>query len=216
MTTLKKSSGIAREGWPFIAVFGLGGAVACLAGGRVALLLGLPCLFLGLACACFFRDPERVCPATADILSPADGRVLEVAAIDGEGYGDGKVVRIFLSILDVHIQRAPLAGEILSVRHTPGRLLCANHRRAHLVNENTLFELQASRGRLAVRSIAGFVARRVVSWVPQGAQVETGQRLGMIRFGSQVDVYVPADVEILVRVGERVRAGLTSVGRWPR
>jgi phosphatidylserine decarboxylase len=207
---------VAREGVPLIAGTGLLGVVlasTCFPGGRSVGILGM---LLSVTLVYFYRDPDRPRIDTEDLLSPADGRVLEVAETQGEVGGCGRVVRLFLSILDVHVQRAPAAGTVLSIRRTPGGFLRANHPRAHLVNESVLVEVQTSHGRVAVQSIAGFVARRVVCRVDVGTVVASGDRIGMIHFGSQVDLHVPLEVEIQVRPGDRVTGGRTVIGRWPR
>jgi phosphatidylserine decarboxylase len=162
----------------------------------------------------FFRDPDRDIPRTDDVLSPADGRVMEVADIDGEGYGPGRVVRIFLSVLDVHVQRSPVSGRVAKVRYRPGKFLDARDPRASFVNESNALEIESPRGRVVVRQIAGLIARRILCWVRPEENLSQGERFGLIRFGSQVDLYLPSDAEIVVSVGQRVVGGVTSVARW--
>ncbi|MBI4396405.1 MAG: phosphatidylserine decarboxylase, partial [Elusimicrobia bacterium] len=180
-----------------------------------AKLVGVLCVLLAVFSVSFFRDPERAVPATGDVLSPADGTVLEVLTTDGEGYGPGRVVRIFLSVFDVHIQRSPVAGQVKSIRYQPGIFLDARDPRAAFANESNAIEIESENGRILVKQIAGLVARRIVCWVRPEDGVAAGERVGLIRFGSQVDLYVPSDVEIVIKEGDKVVGGETVVGRWP-
>ncbi|MBK8575112.1 MAG: phosphatidylserine decarboxylase family protein [Elusimicrobia bacterium] len=163
----------------------------------------------------FFRDGKRVIPETQDIVSPGDGRVLEVADVDGEGYGRGRVIRIFLSVLDGHVQRSPVAGKVVGTHYRPGSFLDARDPRAPFENESNSIDIECSRGRVRVRQIAGLIARRILCWVRPDDAVELGERIGLIRFGSQVDLYLPIDTNIVVKEGQRVRAGQTILARWP-
>ncbi|HNI56453.1 MAG TPA: phosphatidylserine decarboxylase, partial [Elusimicrobiota bacterium] len=162
----------------------------------------------------FFRDGERTVPVTTDLLAPADGTVTEVSDVDGEGYGRGRVIRIFLSVFDGHVQRAPLAGRVTKTHYQPGLFLDARNARAAFANESNAIEIESSKGRVVVRQIAGLIARRIVCWVRPDDVVEAGERIGLIRYGSQVNLYVPLDVEITVKDGDKVSAGQTIVGRW--
>jgi phosphatidylserine decarboxylase len=163
----------------------------------------------------FFRDGEREIPETEDILSPADGTVREIVTMDGEGYGTGRVIRIFLSVFDGHIQRSPVAGKVKSIHYMPGLFLDARDTRAPFANESNMIEFETSRGRVAVKQIAGLIARRIVCWVREDDDLQLGERIGLIRFGSQVDLYLPRDVEVTVKEGEKVVAGQTVMGKWP-
>ncbi|MBK6880222.1 MAG: phosphatidylserine decarboxylase family protein [Elusimicrobia bacterium] len=205
---------VAGDGWKFIGGFLVVGLLAGLGGvwfARVVAVVGV--LAAGFALY-FFRDPDRDVPRTEDVLSPADGRVMEVAAIDGEGYGAGRVIRIFLSVMDVHIQRSPVGGRVIKARYRPGKFLDARDPRAPFVNESNALEIETPRGRVVVRQIAGLIARRILCWARPEETLAPGERFGLIRFGSQVDLYLPADVEILVGVGQRVVGGVTAVARW--
>ncbi len=206
---------IAPDGWRFVLGFGAAGAVFLFILGWAGYALGG--LFIGLALfsAYFFRDGERRAPDTQDLVSPADGRVLEIADIDGEDFGRGRVIRIFLSVLDGHVQRAPASGRVVRTLYRPGSFLDARHPRAPFENEANAIELETPRGRVMVRQIAGLIARRVLCWIRPEDTVASGERIGLIRFGSQVDLYVPPEVEIAVQVGDRVRGGETVVARWP-
>lgn len=199
---------VAREGWPFILPLVAGGALFFVLGaGGVGAVLAL----LGGAVALFFRDPERVPPRIGGVLlAPADGRVVRIGpAVDGRR---GTEVSIFLSLFDVHINRAPCGGEVGEVRYTPGRFQVAWKEEASRVNEQTLIQLKGERGEIFVRQVAGILARRIVTWVRPGQRVQAGERIGLIRFGSRVDLLLPEGVAPRVRVGDRVRGGETIVG----
>ena len=156
---------IASDGWKFILGFALLGGLALFGGVWFARVAGVALLIAAVFSLYFFRDPHRRVPKTDDILSPADGRVLAVADVDGEGYGSGRVIRIFLSVMDVHVQRAPAAGRVTKTQYRPGVFLDARDRRAPFVNESNAVEIDTVRGRIMVRQIAGLIARRILCWV---------------------------------------------------
>ncbi len=216
------TSPIAREGLPFVA--------ACLAAAAVAALWARSggwgtrgvapaiCLALTIFVAYFFRDPERAPPRGADlVVSPADGRVVGVGEVVDEAFAGGAATRItvFLSIFDVHVQRAPLAGEATRYEYRPGRFLPAWRDEASEANEQATLAIATPRGPVVVRQIAGLVARRIVTYPRPGDALSRGQRIGLIRFGSRVDLLVPADWPVLARPGDRVRGGETPVARVP-
>lgn len=206
-TAVGRSLPIAREGFPFVVTPMAVGGLMLMAGFR---RLGLAGILLGSACAYFFRDPDRRAPTGDGLLvAPADGRVMEVVTTP-----DGTRVSTFLSILDVHINRAPCAGKIRRIEYHPGRFLPAWKSAASHENEQNRIEIETPRGSVRVTQIAGVLARRIVSWVRSGQEVAAGARIGLIRFGSRVDLEVPPDVRILVRVGAMLRAGETVVGEW--
>jgi phosphatidylserine decarboxylase len=154
----------------------------------------------------FFRDPERVVPQTSGaIVSPADGRVMEIVAVEAQTHR----VSIFLSILDVHINRAPYGGTVSKVAYTPGKFLAAYRREASLVNEANSVSIQNHDREFIVKQIAGVIARRIVCRVHPGDVLEKGQRYGLIRFGSRVDLVLPQEAEVVVQVGDFVRGGET-------
>jgi len=154
----------------------------------------------------FFRDPERVPPAQAEVLvSPADGRIVRA---------EPERVSIFLSLTDVHVCRAPQGGRIRGVNHVRGRFLAAFHEEASEQNERTTITLETSRGPLVFTLVAGLIARRIVCKVVRGQSVAVGERVGLIRFGSRVDLDVPPNARIEVRVGDRVRAGESVIARF--
>ena len=170
-------------------------------------------LAVAAAVAGFFRDPARVTPGDEGlVVSPADGKVVEVD--DDGGHPGGRRVSIFLSPLDVHINRAPLDARVADIRYQPGRFLAAYKGKASEENERNAVELTDASGRtVRVVQIAGFLARRIVCDVGRGDSLKRGERFGMIMFGSRVDLHLPADATVAVRPGERVRGGETIVAR---
>ncbi len=165
----------------------------------------------------FFRDPERRPPDDpAAIIAPADGRVVQIeqGAEFAAAGGRGRRISIFLSVFDVHINRAPVAGTIRSSEHSPGIFLDARRPEAAGRNERRDWVIETGRGPCAVAQIAGLIARRIVAWSRPGDRVAAGERIGMIRFGSRTDLLIPESADVAVRVGDRVRAGETIVARW--
>jgi phosphatidylserine decarboxylase len=200
---------IAKEGWPFVA---LPGAIAL----GLALLghrrLALPFAAAAGASAAFFRDPERAIPLVANgVLAPADGRVISVEDAVDPFVGPAVRVAIFLSPLDVHINRAPIDGVVTAVLYTPGAFRPAYHAAADS-NERCAIRLQGEHTRVTVVQIAGVAARRIVCRVGAGDKLAAGERYGMIRFGSRTDCYLPRGAEVTVRAGEAVRGGQTVIG----
>lgn len=172
-------------------------------------------IFLGLFVFYFFRDPDRTIPTDpGTVVSPADGHIVEVVSepLDGR---PGRRISIFLSIWDVHVQRAPVAGRIARVVYRPGKFYAALRKTASEKNEQNIITMQTrSGGTLVFKQIAGAIARRVLCWKTVDAQVALGERVGMIRFGSRVDVWLPEAAEILVRRGQRVRGGASILAKW--
>jgi phosphatidylserine decarboxylase len=178
--------------------------------------LGVVGVVLGVFSLFFFRDFDRATPPNESLIySPADGKVME-AAILTEGPNQGLMqVRIFLSVFDGHIQRVPAAGVIKKIDYKKGLFLDARDPKAHIDNEQNTIVLETSKGTLIVKQIAGLIARRIVCYVKEGAQLVQGERYGLIRFGSQVDVIMPPSVRVLVKEGQRVVGGETVLGEWP-
>jgi phosphatidylserine decarboxylase len=163
----------------------------------------------------FFRDPERVIPSDPGaIVSPGDGRVVVVTDEENAGR-PGKRISIFLAVWNVHVNRAPAAGVITRMEYRPGKFLAAMRERASMENEQNVFTLSTDAGEMVFKQIAGLIARRVVSWKSEGERVARGERIGLVRFGSRVDVWLPKDAEILVRLGENVKGGSSVLARWP-
>lgn len=183
-----------------------------------ALLFGywfaaLPLLLLAAFMAYFFRDPRRSSPADDSlVVSPADGRVTRVQRL-AEGETSPTLVSIFLSPFDVHINRAPISGEVLDVTYTKGRFTIATSVDASLVNEQNALTIRNERVTVVCKQIAGILARRIVCWKKAGDSVERGERFGLIKFSSRTDLVLPPEVEVRVSVGERVRGGVSIIGR---
>jgi phosphatidylserine decarboxylase len=178
--------------------------------------LAAPLLVLGAFVFYFFRDPEREIPRVAGgVVAPADGRVVVVTDESYEGRA-GKRISIFLAVWNVHVNRAPAAGTITQLEYKPGKFHAAMLARASVENEQNVFHLATEAGEIVFKQIAGWVARRVVSWKRPGDKVACGERIGMIRFGSRMDVWLPQDAEIRVRPGERVAAGSSILAHWER
>jgi phosphatidylserine decarboxylase len=171
-------------------------------------------IFLGLFVLYFFRDPERAIPLEQGaVVSPADGRVVEIVEEAFEGQ-PGRRVSIFLSVWDVHVNRAPAAGTIRRVEYRPGRFYAALRARASAENEQNVIHLATPAGEMAFKQIAGWIARRVICWKREGDAVARGERVGLIRFGSRVDVWLPPAAEITVRRGQKVAGGASVLARW--
>lgn len=201
-----------RDGYKFLA--------PPLALGVIAAALGWPgtagaLLALAAFVAIFFRDPERQPPADPSaVVSPADGRVTDVVQETFDGR-PGRRISIFLAIWNVHVNRAPMSGRLERVEYRPGKFYAAMRSRASAENEQNVFYLDTDRGRIVFKQVAGWIARRVVSWKSSGDSVKLGERIGLIRFGSRMDLWLPDGAEILVRPGEKVAGGTSVVARWP-
>lgn len=205
---------IASEGWWFILVpLAAAGLVAWLGWPKTALLPLLLAAFMGY----FFRDPERTPPAVPGaILAPADGRVVEVRPDVQDAFvGRARQVSIFLSPLDVHVNRSAIAGRVVTVDYRPGAFLPAYRPEASARNEQTSLAIDGEGGRVVMRQIAGVLARRIVCLARAGDTLRAGERFGMIKFGSRMDVVMPARARLQVQVGDRVRAGETILGVLP-
>jgi len=173
---------------------------------------------LGLFVLYFFRDPEREVPADERIIvSAADGLVVDVVEMDEPDFGLGRMRRIavFLSVFDVHVNRAPFAGTIKRTTYKAGEFLDVRHKESSTRNECRSWWIETERGPVAVRQIAGLVARRIVAWSGEGDAVARGFRFGMIRFGSRTEVFVPLECSVLVKAGDRVAGASTPIARWP-
>lgn len=164
--------------------------------------------------AFFFRDPNRKPPADSDVVvSPADGRVTRVDRLEADSDQSPTLVSIFLSPFDVHINRAPIAGEITDVSYLRGKFLMATKEQASVVNEQNALTIRGEKITVVCKQIAGILARRIICWKHAGDAVALGERFGLIKFSSRTDVLLPANVQVLVTVGARVRGGTTVIGR---
>jgi phosphatidylserine decarboxylase len=198
---------IAREGIPLVLAGLVLTAVLWIAGWGGAALAALA---LSAFVAFFFRDPERDVPRQeAAILAPGDGKVIAV-----RDEGPERMVSIFLSLFDVHVNRAPISGVVQEVEHRPGRFLSAYKDAASRENERTRIVISGDRGTVTFMQVAGLVARRIVCHLRAGQTVSAGDRVGLIRFGSRVDVILPPTADPEVAVGDRVRGGLSVVARF--
>jgi phosphatidylserine decarboxylase len=165
----------------------------------------------------FFRDPRRNIPKEAEtIVAPADGRITEIAQVREDSYLNASAckVGIFLSLFDVHLNRAPYSGKVEFVKYTPGKFLNAGNLESSKVNEANAVGIATKKCKMLLRQIAGIIARRIVCELKEGDRVETGQKIGMIKFGSRTELYVPVDsgFELRVKLGQKVKAGETVIG----
>jgi len=205
--------GVAREGYPFIAIAWAVLLVLALVSRPLA-LVWLPVAVWVVA---FFRDPVRTGPRGEDlVIAPADGKVVSIVRIHEPDYHGAEVVRvaIFMNVFNVHVNRYPASGTVEYRHDRPGRFLNAASEKASLENEQNSVGLATPRGKLLIRQIAGLVARRIVTDHSEGTMVRQGDRLGLIRFGSRVDLFLPPAAAIRVAVGDHTRAGETVVATW--
>jgi phosphatidylserine decarboxylase len=206
---------IAREGIFYVLVPGALAVVLILLGfWPVGLFFAAVAAFM----AFFFRDPRRQPPKDPNVvLAPADGRVTRVQRLEGEATesasGSATVVSIFLSPLDVHINRAPIAGEITDVSYMRGKFLMATNENSSIVNEQNALTIKGEKITVVCKQIAGILARRIVCWKRVGQRVDLGERFGLIKFSSRTDLILPSNVEVLVAEGARVKGGTTIIGR---
>jgi len=208
---------ILKEGYPFIFPALAGGAalliVSIIAGlmpvTAVCFALGCVLIIFALFCMYFFRDPKiEITRGEALILSPCNGTVMEVIE-----EGEQKIIRVFLSIFSVHLQRSPVSGTVVDVTRKDGKFYAAWNPLAQSQNEQNIITIQSEDGVYVVRQIAGLVARRCVSWVKTGDILEIGDKIGMIKFSSQVDLHLPKTAVIDVKTGDKTKAGITVMGK---
>lgn len=206
-------SPIAAEGYPFIALFAFVTIVFALLGWG---WLALPSLALTLFTVYFFRDPERIIPSDEDaVIAPADGRIVFLDEVMEERYAHEPTLKIsiFMSVFNVHVNRAPARGTVVDKFYNRGEFLNAALDKASLENEQCGLLLETGHGRkILFVQIAGLIARRIITYPKVGDLLERGERYGLIRFGSRVDLYLPRGTEPLVRLGDHVTAGETILG----
>lgn len=211
---------ICKAGWPFIIGCLLcAAALAFLSHSFASAWLGLASgtAFLAAAfCAYFFRDPFRRIPAGEGlVLSPADGKIMEIADVrDAVSREPVWVMRIFLSVFEPHLQRAPVGGRVRSIAYKKGRFLDARDPQAAFENEQNRIVIEGMGEPVVVTQIAGLIARRIVCWVTEGQTVAAGERIGLIRFGSQVDLVLPKSLNLRVKAGDHVTAGDTVIAEF--
>ena len=207
---------IISEGFPFIIPLGIVTLITFIAGFN---WIAVPLLFLTLFTTWFFRNPERTAPENPlQILSPADGKVIgiEEAASDEDPGRTLLKISIFMSVFSVHVNRIPFPGEVISLRYKPGKFLSANLDKASALNERNTVLIRTDDGReIRVVQIAGLIARRIVCWLKEGMKVTKGERFGLIRFGSRVELFLPLGSILHVKRGHKVRAGETPIGELP-
>ncbi|THB79822.1 MAG: phosphatidylserine decarboxylase family protein [Desulfobulbaceae bacterium] len=199
---------IAQEGIPFILYTAFLTMVSALLGLTwTTVLLLVVTSFVTM----FFRDPERFIPDVPNaVVSPADGKVILADQVSDSRFSDVDMVKIsiFMNVFNVHVNRSPIKGVVTGVNHVPGKFLAADHQNAHLKNEYCAVTVKDEAGRSIIFvQIAGLVARRIVCWLEKGDLIGRGERFGLIRFGSRVDIYLPKDAVLQVQVGSKVRAG---------
>ena len=213
----------AREGYPFIAIgvllAGLGwvGVAAGISGPWLRGIAGLLSV-ISILTIWFFRDPAPIIPADAGaVVAPGQGRVMSISEVDEPTFmgGTARRITIFLSVFDVHVQRAPVSGLVEHRSYKPGKYLAAWNEKASQDNEQSSIGISTPQGKVLVRQIAGLIARRIVSDPSEGDDVVRGDRIGLIRFGSRVDLFIPLDWEVVSSVGDRVRVGSSVLARLP-
>ena len=210
----------AREGYPFIliAILVAGGGYLAALGRRSwpLWLLAFVLTLLALWVAYFFRDPERLGERGDDlVISPADGRVVMIAEVDEPSFLHGRATRVsvFMNVFNVHVNRYPVSGTIRFVHYNPGKFLNAAVEKSSLENEQMSVGIEHEGMRVLVRQIAGLIARRIVTYSREGERVEQAERMGIIRFGSRVDVFLPINAQMLVKVGQSTLAGQSVLAR---
>ncbi len=206
---------VAPEGYPFMAIAWAILLVLAVGGWWIGALIWLP---VALWVVAFFRDPAREGPRGEEFLiAPADGKVVSVLdSIDEPDFHGQSVVRvaIFMNVFNVHVNRYPASGTVAYRHDNPGRFFNAASEKASLENEQNSIGLETPKGKILIRQIAGLVARRIVTDHTKGTEVTQGQRMGLIRFGSRVDLFIPRSAKILVSVGDHTKAGETVVATW--
>lgn len=210
-STAETVEAMARDGYLWVLI----PLIATVAAGLLGMWwLAVPLLLLTAFMAYFFRDPHRDVPTDRGlVISPADGRVTRVEKASPNESQSPTVVSIFLSPFDVHINRSPIEGTVVDVTYTKGRFTSATSDRASIVNEQNALTIKSDEMTVVCKQIAGVVARRIVCWKRAGDKLELGERFGLIKFSSRTDLVMPAKVEILVKPGDRVRGGVTIIGR---
>ena len=212
----------AREGLVFIVI------AALIAAGGYALalnrrswplwLVAFALTVIALWVAYFFRDPERVGERGKQlVIAPADGKIVQIAEVDEPEFLQSKAQRIsiFMNVFDVHVNRYPVSGTVRYVHYNKGKFINAAADKASLENEQSSVGIETESGRILVRQIAGLIARRIVTYSKVGEKVDQGDRLGIIRFGSRVDVFLPIDAKVRVKVGQATVAGVTVLAELP-
>ncbi|CAI9084424.1 phosphatidylserine decarboxylase family protein [Candidatus Methylacidiphilum fumarolicum] len=214
-----KDSLLFREAFPIAFTMAMLSLIFLLLPFKPAKFVGVFFLLALLFLFYFFRNPERTIPTDPHyILAPADGKIVEIKVEEKSPFYEGKTTKIsiFLSIFDVHVNRSPVDGKIIKKEYHKGIFLDARNPKASLLNERQDWWIQSTKGCIVgIRQIAGFIARRLVSWKETGDTIKMGERIGMIKFGSRTELYLPSDCIVVVQNGEKVEAGKTVVAKWP-
>ena len=210
-----KNTPIAVEGYPFIAVAGFVTIVFAVLAWKLLAVLGL---CITLFCTYFFRNPERIAPENAHaVLAPADGKIIYIGNVQ-EDRLDAEMVKIsiFMSVFNVHINRVPVSGRVVDTFYKRGKFLDVRDSRATFENEQSGMLIETAGGvKIMVVQVAGLIARRIVCYAEKGDELVRGERYGLIRFGSRLDVYLPKSTDLRVSMGERTVAGETILGLLP-
>ena len=210
----------AREGRPFmlIAAAVTAATLAMAVRSPVAAWAAVPVTALAFLVFYFFRDPERQIPEEYGlVVAPGDGKVIEITEVEEPSFFEGpcRRISIFLSIFDVHVQRAPASGSVVHRAYNPGGFTVAWHPKASQENEQSSLGVVTDSGRFLVRQIAGLIARRIITYPEEGQTLERGERIGLIRFGSRVDLFIPLEWPLECAVGDRAVGGTTVMARQP-
>lgn len=212
----------AREGYPFIGIATIlaiaAFALAIMRRSWALWLFAILVTLLALWVAYFFRDPERIGERGAHIVvAPADGKLIMITEVDEPAFIQGRAMRlsIFMNVFNVHVNRYPLDGTVKYVHYNKGKFLNAAAEKSSLENEQSSVGIESGAYRILVRQIAGLIARRIVTYSQMGQQVKQGDRMGMIRFGSRVDVFLPTDAKLRVQLGTLTTAGSTVLAELP-
>ncbi len=204
---------VAKEGYPFIAFAAFFTFILALLDLPAATILSF---FVTTFVLCFFRDPERFVPTNDDALvSPADGKVIMVERVQENPFTqmEAQKISIFMNVFNVHVNRIPFPGRVEKILYKPGKFYSADSAKGGLENEYCAAVIATTGGKkVAFVQIAGLIARRIVCWLEPGDEVTRGRRFGLIRFGSRVDLYLPIETEVLIKVGDKVRGGETLLG----
>jgi phosphatidylserine decarboxylase len=212
----------AREGLVFIAIAALiaAGSYAAALNRRSwpLWLLAFLLTILALWVAYFFRDPERMGDrGDKYVIAPADGRVVLISDVDEPAFMGGRARRIsiFMNVFNVHVNRYPVSGTVRYIKYNPGKFLNAAAEKSSVENEQSSVGIETTHGRVLVRQIAGLIARRIVTYSKEGQQVQQAERMGLIRFGSRVDVFLPLDATVRVKIGDATLAGTSVIAEMP-
>lgn len=205
--------GVCLDGLPFFLIFAVVTAAVYFFAGPV---YSMPFIILSGWCLWFFRDPERK-PMTMrerGILCPADGKIIQIREVEYPYLLQGKALRVsvFMNVFNVHVNRIPMDGKIEDLEYHPGKFLSAYDEKVSLENEQMGIVLSAHNRKIMFIQVAGLIARRIICRLKKGDEVGQGQRFGLIRFGSRVDMYLPVDTRLLVNLGDKVQAGTTWIG----